>query len=175
MARYLELLGSAGLIAGLQNYAGSAVRLRASSPKLNVLNTALMTADSGYSFAAAQADRTFWGRIVESAVGAHLHNTAARNIRVRYWRDSQTEVDFVLQRGHELVAIEVKSRAPRAAPIRGGWMRLRNGSAGLQACVRCSWGLVVSRSTSSSRRRRPRGSRKHESGRSHVHRDSSCR
>ena len=113
LARYLDLLGSAGLIAGLQKYAGSAVRRRGSSPKLNVLNNALMTADSGYSFAAAQADRTFWGRIVESAVGAHLVNTAASDIRVRYWRDGAREVDFVLQRGPKLVAIEVKSGPPR--------------------------------------------------------------
>ena len=113
LARYLDLLGSAGLIAGLQKYAGSAVRRRGSSPKLNVLNNALMTAASGYSFAEAQADRTFWGRIVESAVGAHLVNTVASDIRVRYWRDGVREVDFVLQRGPKLVAIEVKSGPPR--------------------------------------------------------------
>ena len=113
LARYLDLLGNAGLIAGLQKYAGSAVRRRGSSPKLNVLNNALMTADSGYSFAEAQVDRTFWGRIVESAVGAHLVNTAAPDIRVRYWRDGPREVDFVLQRGPKLVAIEVKSGPPR--------------------------------------------------------------
>ena len=119
LARYLDLLGSAGLIAGLQKYAGSAVRRRGSSPKLNVLNNALMTADSGYSFAAAQADRTFWGRIVESAVGAHLVNTTASDIRVRYWRDGPREVDFVLQRGPKLVAIEVKSGPPRRTDSRG--------------------------------------------------------
>lgn len=113
LARYLDLLGSAGLIVGLHKYAGSAVRRRGSSPKLNVLNNALMTADSGYSFAEAQADRTFWGRIVESAVGAHLYNTATLDIRVLYWRDGPREVDFVLQRGPKLVAIEVKSGPAR--------------------------------------------------------------
>ena len=118
LARYLDLLGNVGLVAGLQKCSGSAVTRRASSPKLNVLNTALMTADSGYSFAEAQADRTFWGRIVESAVGAHLHNTATSDIRVRYWRDGPREVDFVLQRGRRLVAIEVKSRPPRRADSR---------------------------------------------------------
>ena len=113
LARYLDLLGSGGLIAGLPKYAGSTVRRRGSSPKLNVLNNALMTADSGYSFAEAQGDRTFWGRIVESAVGAHLYNTAALDIRVLYWRDGAREVDFVLQRGPKLVAIEVKSGPAR--------------------------------------------------------------
>ena len=137
LARYLDLLGSTGLIAGLQKYAGSAVTRRASSPKPNVLNTALMTADSGYSFAAAQADRTFWGRIVESAVGAPLHNTAAPDIRVRYWRDSQSEVDFVLQRGHELVAIEVKSAPARRSDTRGldAFAKRFGGSAGLRSLL----------------------------------------
>ena len=50
LARYLDLLASAGLIAGLPNYAGSAHRRRNSTPKLNVLNTALMSALSGYTF-----------------------------------------------------------------------------------------------------------------------------
>ena len=39
LARYLVLLEKAGLVAGLGKYEGSTRRLRASSPKLNVLNT----------------------------------------------------------------------------------------------------------------------------------------
>ena len=113
LARYLDLLTAAGLVAGLPKYVGTAAGRRASSPKLNVLNTALMTAGSGYSFKEAAADRTFRGRIVESAVGAHLYNTAASNVRLHYWRQGSHEVDFVLQRGPRLVAIEVKSRARR--------------------------------------------------------------
>ena len=118
LARYLELLSRAGLVAGLPRHAGSAVTRYGSSPKLNVLNTALMTAGSGYSFAEARADRTFWGRIVESAVGAHLLNTADSDTRIRYWRDASLEVDFVLERGPRLVAIEVKS-GPRRGRLRG--------------------------------------------------------
>lgn len=109
LARYLDLLGMAGLVAGLPKYTGTAAGRRASSPKLNVLNTALMTAGSGYSFAEAIADRALWGRIAETAVGAHLYNTAASNVRVHYWRQGSHEVDFVLHRGPRLVAIEVKS------------------------------------------------------------------
>ena len=118
LARYLDLLASAGLLAGLQKYIGGPASRRASSPKLNVLNTALMTSGSGYSFVEAQEDRSFWGRIVESAVGAHLFNTATSDIRLRYWRDGAHEVDFVLQRGARIVAIEVKSGAIRM-PLRG--------------------------------------------------------
>lgn len=116
LARYLDLLAAAGLVAGFPKYAGTAAGRRASSPKLNVLNTALMTAGSGYTFAEAAADRTFRGRIVESAVGAHLYNTAAANVSVHYWRRGSHEVDFVLQRGPRLVAIEVKSGHAAGAP-----------------------------------------------------------
>ena len=116
LARYLDLLSSAGLLTGLQSYANQPVRRRASSPKLNVLNTALMTAGSGYSFEEAQADRTFWGRVVESAVGAHLYNTATREIGLHYWRGRNFEVDFLLRRGPRLVAFEVKSSSRRVAP-----------------------------------------------------------
>ena len=118
LARYLDLLASAGLLVGLPKYANQPHRRRASSPKLNVLNTGLMTAGSGYSFAEAQADRSLWGRVVESAVGAHLLNTATSEIRLYYWRDGQFEVDFVLQRGPRIAAIEVKSGARRSA-LRG--------------------------------------------------------
>ena len=107
LARYLELLSSAGLLTGLQNWSNRAHRRKASIPKLMVLNTALMTAGSGYSFEEARADRTFWGRIVESAVGAHLVNTATTDVHVHYWRRSSMEVDFVLERGSRIVAIEV--------------------------------------------------------------------
>ena len=114
LARYLDLLSKAGLMTGLPNYAGGAYRRRASSPKLNVLNTALMAARSGRTFEEAKADRTFRGRLVESAVGAHLFNTAPPEARLHYWRDRGREVDFVLERGPRLVAFEVKSGARRS-------------------------------------------------------------
>ena len=115
LARYLDLLANAGLIAGLPNYAGSPHRRRASIPKLNVLNTALMSALSGYTFEEAKADRSFWGRLVESAVGAHLFNTRTPELHLHYWRHRDREVDFVLARGPRLAAIEVKSGARRTS------------------------------------------------------------
>ena len=113
LARYLDLLADAGLLTGLSNHSNQPHRRRGSSPKLNVLNTALMTAGSGYSFEEARADRTFWGRVVESAVGAHLYNTAPSDIDLLYWRKNPHEVDYVLRRGRRLVAIEVKSGPQR--------------------------------------------------------------
>ena len=116
LARYLDLLANAGLMAGLPNYAGSAHRRRASSPKLNVLNTALMSALSGYTFEEARADRSFWGRLVESAVGAHLFNSGTPEVRIHYWQHRNREVDFVLARGPRLAAVEVESGARRTSP-----------------------------------------------------------
>ena len=88
LAHYLDLLGGAGLVVGLQKYAGDLARRRGSSPKLQVLNTALLTAQSGMSLAEARDDREFWGRLVESAVGAHLANAAAEgDCELYYWRE----------------------------------------------------------------------------------------
>lgn len=116
LAHYLDLLSGAGMLTGLPKYAGGAARRRASSPKLQVLNTALMTAQSGLSADEARQEPQFWGRLVESAVGAHLANAAAAGVgEVFYWRDRNSEVDFVLHSGRHLVAIEVKSGRSRDA------------------------------------------------------------
>jgi uncharacterized protein len=116
LAHYLDLLAGAGMVCGLPKYAGDAARSRGSSPKLQVFNTALMTATSGLTIEEGRADREFWGRLVESAVGAHLANAGAAGVcAVHYWRERNHEVDFVVQAGRRLVAIEVKSgRAPLA-------------------------------------------------------------
>jgi hypothetical protein len=116
LAHYLDLLAGAGMVCGLQKYAGDVARQRGSSPKLQVLNTALMTAQSGVTLEEARADREFWGRLVESSMGAHLANAAAAGeCTLYYWRDRNQEVDFVVRAGRRLTAIEVKSgRAPEA-------------------------------------------------------------
>ena len=116
LAHYLELLAGAGMVCGLPKYAGDVARSRGSSPKLQVLNTALMTATCGYTLDEAREDREFWGRLVESAVGAHLAAAAlCGDCKLHYWRDGNFEVDFIVQVGRRLTAIEVKSgRAPLA-------------------------------------------------------------
>ncbi len=114
LAHYLELLGGAGLLTGLSKFARGPARQKGSSPKLQVLNTALMTAQSGLSFAEAKEDRQFWGRLVESAIGAHLANAAAVDeCELFYWRERNREVDFVTRAGRTLTAIEVKSGRSR--------------------------------------------------------------
>jgi predicted AAA+ superfamily ATPase len=116
LAHYLDLLAGAGMLCGLQKYAGDEARRRGSSPKLQVFNTALMTASLGIPPDDARSDPELWGRIVESAIGAHLANAAAGgDVGLYYWRDRGKEVDFVIRVRRRLVAIEVKSsRAPSA-------------------------------------------------------------
>lgn len=112
LAHYLELLAGAGMLTGLHKFAAHRVRERASSPKLQVLNTALISAQSRLAFDEARKDRESWGRLVESAVGAHLINSAAgTGVEIFYWRERSREVDFVLQSGKTVVAVEVKSGA----------------------------------------------------------------
>lgn len=116
LAHYLDLIEGAGLLRGLQKFAGDAARRRGSSPKLQVYNTALMTAVGDLDLAEAKADREYWGRLSESAVGAHFANAAAcGECEVYYWRDQSHEVDFVLKRGSRIVAVEVKSTRARHA------------------------------------------------------------
>jgi predicted AAA+ superfamily ATPase len=112
LAHYLNLLGAAGMMVGLHKYAGQRVRQRASSPKFQALNTALITCQSELTFDQAKDDRSYWGRLVESAVGAHLVNESHdEGASIYYWREGHREVDFVMKKGKILAALEVKSGA----------------------------------------------------------------
>ncbi|MFA6132814.1 MAG: ATP-binding protein [Phycisphaerae bacterium] len=115
LAHYLDMLRGCGLLEGLQKYAGQQVRQRASSPKFQVDNNALMTAMGDTDFKATREDPEYWGRLVESAVGAYLVNSArASSLRVHYWQDVNKEVDFVLAKGGKVIALEVKSTRRKA-------------------------------------------------------------
>jgi uncharacterized protein len=115
LAHYLSLLGQAGLVSKLDKYAGEQFRQRASSPKLSVHNTALISATANYSYSQALQDRDFWGRLTESCVGAHLINSLRPTQKLQYWRTSPHEVDFVITQGQQLLAIEVKSGRTRGS------------------------------------------------------------
>jgi hypothetical protein len=69
---HLGLLSGSGLLTGLPKHPGEVIRQRGSSPKLLVLNTALM--------------------------GAHLTNHGVRGIELGYWRRGSQEVDYVAAR-----------------------------------------------------------------------------
>jgi len=110
LAHYLKLLETAFLASGLELFSKGKVRKRGSSPKLILWNNALINATSLRSFSDARTDGTWWGRLVENAVGAHLLNELqGPQWSVTYWRDGDDEVDFVVSHGQAVWAIEVKS------------------------------------------------------------------
>ena len=116
LAHYLDLLEGAGMVCGLPKYMGQVVRQRASSPKLQVFNNALMGSHwvgQGVGLAQARQRPEMWSRLVESAVGVELlarHLTHSnRHPQIHYWNNGQKEVDYVLSNGQNLWALEVKS------------------------------------------------------------------
>lgn len=110
LAHYLELLSGAGILKGIDKYANDHSRKRASSPKFQVYNTALMSALSGKTFQQAKQDKDFWGRLTESAIGSYLVNESrGKQMDVFYWREGSQEVDFIVKKENILWAIEVKS------------------------------------------------------------------
>jgi len=133
LAHYLELLGGAGMVTGIGKFSGSAVRRRASSPKLLALNTGLMTATARTTFARARGDPATWSRLVETAVGAHLWAHADAD-ELTYWREGNDEVDWVvrpgkLMRGHDQpMAIEVRVGSPRKSPGAVAFTRAHRGA-----------------------------------------------
>ena len=115
LSHYLQLLSDSGLLGGIEKFAGDVVRIRSSSPKFQVFNNALFTAQDIYSFQSAKMKPEYWGRLVESAIGSHLiNNSYSERFNLNYWRENNNEVDFVLEKDRKLISIEVKSGNRRA-------------------------------------------------------------
>jgi predicted AAA+ superfamily ATPase len=110
LANYLGLLSDSGLLGGLDKYAGDIIRKRGSSPKFQVYNNALITAQSDTAYQNAIVDSELWGRLVESSVGTHLMNySISDRYNLYYWREGNHEVDFIMEKGDKVIGLEVKS------------------------------------------------------------------
>lgn len=110
LSSYLEILNQCNLLAGLQKYANDEARRYQSVPKFQVYNNALLTAYKGTSYEKDRIDPQIWGRWIESAVGAYLLGGAEEGgYNVYYWRERSDEVDFIIVRQGEAIALEVKS------------------------------------------------------------------
>lgn len=134
LSRYLELLGTAGLLGGLEKFSPDMVRQRSSSPKFQVHNNAMLTVMSNPTFEDWKKDPVLRGRWVESAVGAYLINCSLeQGFSLYYWRDRNDEVDFVLERRGKIVALEVKSGVDKPTPGLGKFAK-RYPEAKLYAC-----------------------------------------
>ena len=109
LSHYLHLLDSAGLLSGLEKFSKGKISKRSSSPKFQVQNMAFLSALAEFHFSDALENTELWGRHVESAIGAHLFNSArANNLKLSYWREGNFEVDFILQHKNKVIGIEVK-------------------------------------------------------------------
>ena len=110
LSHYLNLLSDCGLLGGLEKYAGNVIRIRSSSPKFQVYNNALLTAQDDNKFSDIEANPKEWGRLVESSIGTHLINhSISERYNLFYWREGNKEVDFVLEKNGKMIALEVKS------------------------------------------------------------------
>lgn len=112
LSHYLELLDTAGLLAGIEKYSHNTIRVRSSSPKFQVHNTALLSSQHSDMFKEARSKPAEWGRVVESAIGAHLINySLSEKFSLYYWRERNDEVDFIIERKGKVIAMEVKTTA----------------------------------------------------------------
>jgi predicted AAA+ superfamily ATPase len=110
LSHYLNLLDTAGLLSAIEKYASDIIRKRSSSPRFQVQNNALLSAQKNEYFSEIVQKPAEWGHIVESSVGAHLINhSISQNYAVYYWRERNSEVDFILERRGKIIAVEVKS------------------------------------------------------------------
>ena len=154
VAHYLDLLGKVGMLAALPKYSAKELDRKRSSPRLMVYDPSLMTSVSGKGRTRLLGESDLRGHVVESAVGAYLLGKGPEEgFDVFWWRDGTHEVDFVLQRGEDVVAIEVKggrearqsgmanflSRYPRARRLVVGGSS--TGACGIEEFLRGEVGL----------------------------------
>lgn len=109
LAHYLHLLDHAELLCGLEKYAGGEARKKASSPKFQTYNAALVNSFDAGTFQQAMSNPVKWGRVVESAVGAHLLAYQHEGFELSYWREGDYEVDFIIKHQNKIIALEVKT------------------------------------------------------------------
>ena len=110
LSNYLQLLEHAGLLTGLEKFAGNTIRKRSSKPKFQVFNNALMSTQLSLTFEKAKADHKLWGQLVESAIGQYLINSAAlKKFNLYYWNENNNEVDFIIEKDEAIIGLEVKS------------------------------------------------------------------
>ena len=116
LSHYLELLDTAGLLGGVEKFAKDIIRKRSSSPKFQVHNTALISAQRPEVYEEVVTKPAEWGRLVESSIGAHLLNYShTEGYSLNYWKERNEEVDFVIEKKGKVIGLEVKSGATQSS------------------------------------------------------------
>ena len=96
----------------MQKFSIDSARKRASIPKYQVYNNALLSSTLGLTYKEVVRDSKKWGQIYESAIGAFIVSEAFVNrFEVFYWRDGNDEVDFILKKNNKIIAVEAKSNS----------------------------------------------------------------
>ena len=114
--RYVGLLEKVFLIEKLQPRHTNALKRIVKTPKLHFLDSGLLAAARGLTFAGVKADRGRFGSLLESFVFSEvmkLVTASDTELTPHHFRDQQMhEVDIVLERDDGMVAgIEVKAPA----------------------------------------------------------------
>ena len=70
----------------------------------------MLAAGQNVSFDVLRKDSKEWGRFAKSSVGAHLINSGLKyRFNVYHWNNGNYKVDYVIEKGNDIIAIEVKS------------------------------------------------------------------
>jgi predicted AAA+ superfamily ATPase len=109
--RYTNILDASLLLERLPAYAVSKTKRLIKAPKPYFFDSGLAAFLAGVS--EKKSNERFWGSLVETAVLHHLRAWCELQLPkacVYYWRTtSGAEVDFVIERGRDLLPIEVKA------------------------------------------------------------------
>ena len=139
--RYLDLGETSYVLRTCPPYLASPASRLIKSPKLYVSDSGLAAHLAGIHRLDPAADEPRRGALVETWAAqnlAALAETADPPVRLHYWHiQGRHEVDFVLERGRELLAVEIK------AGSRWGERDLAGLRAFLQANPRCRAGWLA--------------------------------
>ena len=113
---YLRVLEQIYLVQRLQPWSRNELSRLVKTPKLQFIDSGLLTAMRGYSIARLRSDRTLLGPILESFVFSELSKASAwtkERVSLFHYRDKdKLEVDFILENAAgQIVGIEVKAAA----------------------------------------------------------------
>jgi len=101
-------LADVGLVKGLQKFSEDKLKQKASNPKLQVFNTALISAQSHLSFKEMKQDKEAWKNLVKCSIGGHILNSIlGTRVKVFYWKEGGNEIDFVVRKDKTLLTITV--------------------------------------------------------------------
>jgi len=114
--QYVRVLEQLYLVQRIQPWFRNELSRLVKTPKLQFIDSGLLTAMRGYSLSRVRSDRPVFGALLESFVFSELLKLSTwteERVTLFHYRDrDQLEVDFVLENSAgEIVGIEVKSAA----------------------------------------------------------------